>query len=93
MADFLTHIELHDASDADYAKLDSAMDAANFSRTVRSGRGVPYRMPTATYFSQSFGMSSSDVRNLAMLAARQTGRTYDIVTTSGDLSFFLHPAA
>ena len=92
MTDFTTRIELQDASPDDYAALDQAMMGANFSKTVRSDRGQEYRLPHGTYFSQAFGMSASDVRNLAASAATRTGRRYDIVTTSGEVAYFLHPA-
>ena len=92
MADFLTRIELHDATEADYSALDAAMIGANFATQINSARGVLYQMPQATYFSQSSNMSPNDVRDLAMQAARKTGLRYDIVTTSGEMAFFLHPA-
>ena len=90
MTDFTTRIELQDASADDYATLDQAMQGANFSKTVRSVRGQEYRLPHGTYFSQAFGISATDVRNLS--AASRTGRRYDIVTTSGEVAYFLHPA-
>lgn len=91
MTDFLTRVELHDAVPADYDALDAAMLGSNFAKTIRSGHGFEYRMPSATYFSSADQMSAADVRNLAMAAARCTGRRYDIVTTSGEMSYFLHP--
>ena len=92
MTDFTTRIELQDAGPDDYTALDAAMTGANFSKTVRSARGQEYRLPHGTYFSQAFGMSATDVRNLAASAASRTGRRYDIVTTSGEVAYFLHPA-
>ena len=92
MTDFTTRIELQDASAEDYTALDAAMAGANFSKTVRSARGQDYNLPHGTYFSQAFGMSATDVRNLAASAASRTGRRYDIVTTSGEVAYFLHPA-
>ena len=91
MTDFVTRVELQDASLADYQTLDGAMTAANFSKTIRSPRGLIYNMPSATYFSQSPTMSAADVRNLAIAAARLTGRRYDVITTAGDTAFALHP--
>lgn len=93
MTDFTTRIELHDGTERDYEVLDGAMEGLNFARVVRSKRGIEYRMPSATYFSQSFNMSAPDVRNLATAAANATGRRFDIVTTSGEVAYFLHPAA
>lgn len=92
MTDFTTRIELRDATDDDYAALDQAMLGANFSKTIASPRGQSYSLPHGTYFSQAFGLSASDVRNLAASAAGRVGRRYDIVTTSGDVAYFLHPA-
>ena len=91
MTDFLTRVELHGASPADYAALDQAMIAANFTKTIRSPRGLVYNMPSATYFSQAVNMSAAEVRNLAVGAAHRTGRRYDIITTAGDTAFALHP--
>lgn len=92
MTDFTTRIELQDASAEDYVALDQAMMGVNFSKTIRSARGQDYKLPHGTYFSQAFGMSATEVRNLAASAATRTGRRYDIVTTSGDVAYFLHPA-
>jgi hypothetical protein len=91
MTDFLTRVELHDATSADYEALDLAMAGAHFATSIRSAQGVDYKMPAATYFSQSFNMSAVEVRNAAMVAVRTTGLRYDIVTTSGEMAYFLHP--
>ena len=92
MTEFTTRIELQDATAEDYSALDAAMLGVNFSKTVRSVRGQEYKLPHGTYFSQAFGMSATDVRNLAASAASRTGRRYDIITTSGEVAYFLHPA-
>ncbi len=92
MTDFLTRVELHGATIADYEGLDRAMAAANFSKTISSSRGLIYDMPTATYFSQATGMSAAAVRNLAIGAARTTGLRYDIITSAGETAFALHPS-
>ncbi len=91
MTDFVTRVELHGATNADYQTLDEEMLAKNFSKTITSSRGLIYNMPSATYFSQAFNMTASDVRNLAVTAARRTGRRYDIITAAGDTAFALHP--
>jgi hypothetical protein len=92
MTDFVTRVELHDATAADYATLDEAMAAANFATTIRSARGLIYKLPSATYFSQAFGMSAGNVRDLAIKAASRTGKRYDVITSAGDTAFALHPA-
>ena len=91
MTDFLTRVELHGATDADYQMLDQAMIEANFSKTIQSSRGLIYNMPSATYFSRAFNMTAAEVRNLAIAAARRTNLRYDIITAAGDTAFALHP--
>ncbi len=91
MSDFVTRIDLHGGSADDYASLDQAMAAANFSKVIRSSRGLLYHMPSATYFSQSDGMGAAEVRNLAVQAASRTGKRYDVIVASGDTAFALHP--
>ena len=91
MTDFVTRVELHGATTADYETLDQAMIAANFSKTIQSTRGLIYNMPAATYFSQAFNLSAGEVRNLAVAAARRTGLRYDIITAAGETAFALHP--
>ena len=91
MTDFLTRVELLEAADADYKTLDEAMIAASFAKTITSSRGLIYNLPSATYFSQAFNMSAAEVRNLAIAAARRTGRRYDIITSAGETAFALHP--
>jgi len=91
MTDFMTRVELHGGSAADYERLDQAMLGANFSKTIRSPRGLIYTMPSATYFSQAFNMSAADVRNLAIAVACKSGLRYDVITAAGDTAFSLHP--
>lgn len=91
MTDFLTRIELHGGDAGDYATLDQAMTAANFSKVIRSTRGLLYHMPSATYFSQADGMGAAEVRNLAVQAASRTGKRYDVIVSSGETAFALHP--
>ena len=93
MTDYVTRIELHGAAPSDYLALDQAMAGANFATVTRGPTGIEYKLPTATYFSQAAGLSSADVRNLALSVARRSGFRYDIVTSSGDLAFFLHPTS
>jgi hypothetical protein len=92
MTDFVTRVELVEGTESQYEALDQAMLGANFATQVTSAQGVSYQMPKATYFSQSATLSARDVRDLAMAAAAKTGLRYDIVTTAGDMAFFLHPA-
>ena len=90
LADFITRVELHGAAPHDYERLDQVMASANFATVMRSVAGIEYKMPSATYFSQSV-LKSDDVRNLALTVVRSLGFGYDIITVSGDIAFFLHP--
>jgi hypothetical protein len=49
MAKFTTRVELHDADEDDYDTLHSAMEDEGFSRTITSGKGVAYYLPSAEY--------------------------------------------
>ena len=91
MTDYLTRVALQGGTPADYDTLDRAMAAANFSKTIRSARGLTYNMPSGTYHSQAANLSAANVRDLAVAAARQTGKRYDIVTSAGETAFALHP--
>ena len=92
MTNFVTRVEIQNATEADYSTLDSMMAAANFATVMLGPAGVEYKMPTATYFSQADGSSAADVRNLALAAVRHMDRGYDIITVAGDISYFLHPS-
>ena len=90
LADFITRVELHGAAPHDYERLDHLMASVNFATVMRSVAGIEYKMPSATYFSQSV-LKSDDVRNLALTVVLSLGFGYDIITVSGDIAFFLHP--
>jgi len=49
MADYTVRVELYRASDEDYARLDTTMEKAGFSRFVTGGGGACYQLPTGEY--------------------------------------------
>jgi hypothetical protein len=80
MAQFITRVELHNASYQHYETLHAAMLAAKFRKTIKGDDGNVYQLPTAEY--SSFGeLSAEEVRNLAAAAATKTGCRFWIVTT------------
>ncbi|WP_179255539.1 type V toxin-antitoxin system endoribonuclease antitoxin GhoS [Burkholderia sp. HI2714] len=79
MAQFLTRVELHNATAADYEKLHTAMQQQKFSRTIPDDSGVRYHLPTAEYYSHG-EIAANDVLELAKAAVRSIGKTASIIT-------------
>lgn len=79
MANFITRVELHQASWQDYESLHKQMEARGFSRAIRSNDGVWYKLPTAEYV-LSATLTATQVRDLATLAANATGRSNSVLT-------------
>lgn len=74
MAQFITRVELHHASESDYATLHAAMEGAGFSRYISGNAGTQH-LPTAEY--NLIGTYHIDtVYNTAYRAASSTGRTF-----------------
>jgi hypothetical protein len=78
MASFLTRVELHCATSADYDKLHAAMLALNFSKFIAGDDGSRYELPTAEYYC-SGEVSAEQVKVLADQAAVSTGRRYWVI--------------
>lgn len=81
---FITRVELHGANDADYQKLHEAMEAQKFRREIQDQSGRMHRLPTATYFSESFQLDAIGVKGLAVIAANTTGRQSWVLTCMTD---------
>jgi hypothetical protein len=79
MANFITRVELHQASWQDYENLHKQMEARGFSRTIRADDGVWYKLPTAEYVSTTSALVSQ-VRDLAKQAANATGKSNSVLT-------------
>lgn len=79
MNTFITRVELHNASEADYIRLHAEMEAEKFYRQMFS-LGVKYQLPTAEYISQSPTLGPEGVKMLAKKAANKTGRTSWVLT-------------
>jgi len=78
MASFITRVELHYASEADYEKLHEAMRQQGFSQKITSNSGAVYKLPPAEYHI-SGNLSQSDVLARAKKAAALTGRSAEVL--------------
>lgn len=84
MATFITHVELFFADEGDYEKLDRAMHALHFYRTIEDlNTGIVYHLPPHLYSSTS-GDDSAFVLQLARTAAKKTRRNYTAITIKSD---------
>ncbi|MBR8142106.1 type V toxin-antitoxin system endoribonuclease antitoxin GhoS [Burkholderia sp. AU19243] len=77
---FITRVELHDATEADYQRLHEEMEARRFFRSIQDQSGTRHQLPTAMYFSQSIELDAGGVRGLAVAAANATGRRSWVIT-------------
>ena len=78
MPNFLTHVELREATPADYQPLNTRMEACGFIRTVQGGDGRTHQLPTGTYVGTGEG-TTVQVRDLATQAAAETGKAFGII--------------
>ena len=53
MPQFITRVELHDATWQNYQTLHAAMEAENFSRTIQGSDESCYHLPTAEYVARA----------------------------------------
>jgi hypothetical protein len=84
MAGFITHVDLLFASETDYEKLDRAMQALHFYKTIQDlSTGIVYQLPVHMYYSSSED-DSSFVLQQAKNAAKKTKRNYTAITIRAD---------
>lgn len=50
MTKYITRVELHRATEADYFKLHTAMEQKGFKRQIQSDDGKVYKLPPAEYY-------------------------------------------
>ena len=82
MSYYVTRVELHYASYADYESLHSAMQRAGFSRFIVGDDGQTYQLPTAEYV-MSGDYDVAAVREAAARAAATTGKRFAVIVTRG----------
>ncbi len=73
MTKFLTRVELHGATEQDYIKLHSVMEAKGFSRHIKADNGMRYKLPPAEYYVDA-ATDIGTVRSAAVAAANSTNR-------------------
>jgi hypothetical protein len=82
MSYYITRVELHYATYADYENLHATMQRAGFSRVVVGNDGQTYHLPTAEYVVQG-DYDVAAVRNAAARAAATTGKRFAVIVTKG----------
>ncbi|UEW68645.1 type V toxin-antitoxin system endoribonuclease antitoxin GhoS [Burkholderia gladioli] len=88
MAQFVTRVELLNASSDDYEKLHGEMKKRFFERNISGDDGKTYTLPTATYSIDS-SLPIEEVRNSAVSAAAETGKVAWVITSGSTLSWSL----
>ena len=83
MPNFMTRVELHNATYQDYENLHSAMETEGFERTITSDQGTTYHLPTAEYY-RSTTLTRSQVLDSAKRAADKTKKHYAAVVTESN---------
>jgi hypothetical protein len=78
MPNFLTRVELRDASAADYTALEKRMEALGFIRTIRADDNRTHLLPTGNFVGFGEG-TTQQVRDLATQAAAETGKAFGIL--------------
>jgi hypothetical protein len=84
---YLVRVELHGANRDDYEALHEAMSRRGFQRTISSGSGVDYALPTAEYVVAT-PQSGDEVRSVADVAASQTGKKRAVLVVRYDQSWW-----
>ena len=80
MARFMTRVELHGATAADYDRLHEEMKNVGFSRFIQADDGTWYHLPTAEYHIQR-NCTIEDVHDIARLAANRTGKDSSVLVS------------
>lgn len=80
MSKFTVRVELHDADNDDYDTLHAAMKKKGFSRTIESGNGQIYHLPTAEY-NVDGDYDTATVLDKAKSAANTTNLEYGVLVT------------
>lgn len=83
MSQFTTRVELHDADAADYEELHEEMRTRGFTRTITSGDGTTYQLPTAEYNFEG-SAERSDVLRKARAAAASVKESYEVLVTESN---------
>lgn len=86
--DCVVRVELKGyANEADYLNLHQEMARRGFSRTIKGNDDRTYALPPAEYYASS--MDSAKGCQIGREAATTTGKSHEVVATSGTTTFFL----
>lgn len=77
---YITRVELHRATEADYQRLHQEMLDRRFYRTIQADSGEILHLPSAMYYSESDMLDASGVELLAYAAAAATGCAFWVFT-------------
>ncbi len=77
MPSFVTRVELHSGTPADYQSLNTAMESAGFSRAVLSDDGSAVYLPTGQYIGNG-ELTARDVSQIAQSAALKTKKGFAV---------------
>jgi hypothetical protein len=82
---FITRVELLDATENDYLRLQAEMDARGFSRVIPNNDGRRRTLPTGMYFIQRPVSDPAAINNIAVEAADKTKRKHRVISFRTDL--------
>ncbi|MCG5076353.1 hypothetical protein [Paraburkholderia tagetis] len=84
MTRYMTRVELHEnpykPTAQDYEKLHAAMEAKGFARTIKSGDGILYKLPSAMYYGEST-LTTAEVMKHASAAAKSVCGKCSVITS------------
>lgn len=81
MANYVARIELHGATYDDYERLHAAAARRGFLRTIVSGDGKRYQLPTGTYAVENTNATLVQAYDAAEAAAAETQKRFWVVVT------------
>ncbi len=89
MPKYTVRVELHGVphDSATYAILHRAMQRRGFSRTIETGDGRTYQLPTEEYNYEG-NEDGEEVRAAAKEAARETGKAFAVLVTQSLLRWW-----
>lgn len=81
MAQFTIRVELRGVISEAYGRLQSAMEKAGFSRTIRGDDGITYLLPSAEYNRTGEHLTTAQVLGDAKVAAASVAGRFSILVT------------
>jgi hypothetical protein len=82
VSNYIVRVELHSASDEDYALLHAQMKLRGFSQTILASDRSTYLLPAATYVMTLAAVTLDQASHVAIAAAQATGKEYSLIITN-----------